>query len=382
MEHALGERARVAEGSAVRVVLAGGGTGGHVYPSLAVGRALADETSARGEELELLYIGIHGREDEKLVPREGIAFRAISAGPMRVSSPIAFVGNVVKLARGTLQSIAILRGFEPDAVFATGGYASVPVGIAARLLRQPLVVYLPDVTPGLAVRLLSRVATRMTTTSEQALKYLPAKKTSVVVGYPVRPEFWSVDRAGARARFGIDADANVVLVTAGSLGARAINDAVGAALPRLLEQAYVIHVTGVDGEAAAQERRAGLPAEQQARYRVHAYLDEMPAAMIAADLVVCRSGASSIGELPAAGAASILVPGEYEGWSQAPNAEYMRERGAAVVLRNAELARLGDVIIELLEDETRLAAMRAASSELARPDAARDLARALMEVAA
>jgi len=363
------------------VVLAGGGTGGHVYPGLAVARALESSMRERGQPLELLWLGVRGRVDETIVPREGIAFRAISAGALRVASPLTFALNVLRLGWGALQSAWILLRFKPDAVFATGGYASVPVGASARLLRKPLVVYLPDVTPGWAVRLLSRLATRMTTTSERALDHLPRDKTTVV-GYPVRAEFWSTDRAGARATLGLASDAKVLLVTAGSLGARRINEAIWPALPQLLERCDVLHVTGSADEAVADERRARLTPEQQARYHVRGYLPEMPAAMVAADLVVCRSGASTLGELPAAGAPAILVPGEYEGWSQAPNAEFLQAEGAAVMLRNRELDRLAETVIDLLADDARLASMRAAMKKLARPDAARDLARILVEVAA
>jgi len=364
------------------VVLAGGGTGGHVYPSLAVARALQAETKAKGEPLELLYIGVRGRVDETIVPREGIPFRTVSAGPLRVSSPVSFVTNVIRLAAGVAQSTWILRRARPDAIFATGGYASVPVGVAARLLRRPLVVFLPDVTPGWAVRLLSRLATRMTTTSERALAHLPVKKT-VVAGYPVREEFWSLTREDARTRMGLPLDAKVLLVTGASLGARAINDAVIEALPRLLERCVVVHVTGAADEERALEARGRMAdAAIRERFVVRGYLDDMAAAMVAADLAVMRAGASTLGELPASGLPAVLVPGEYEGWSQAPNAEYLQAEGAAVMLRNAELGRLADVVLELLADEPRLTAMRDAARRLARPDAARDLARTLMEVAA
>ena len=365
----------------MRVVLAGGGTGGHVYPGLAVAHALEGETKAKGEPLELLYIGVHGRVDETIVPREGIAFRAVSAGPLRVSSPVSFVANLMLLAAGVVQSVWILLRARPDAVFATGGYASVPVGVAARLLRKPLVVFLPDVTPGWAVRLLSRLATRMTTSSERALAHLPAKKT-VVAGYPVRAEFWSLSRERARGRMGLPLDAKVLLVTGASLGARAINDAVIAALPRLLERCIVVHVTGAADEGRAMAARGRLGAELQTSYVVRGYMDDMPAAMIAADLAAMRAGASTLGELPAAGLPAVLVPGEYEGWSQTPNAEYLQAAGAAVTLRNAELGRLADVVLELLQDDARLASMHDAARRLARPDAARDLARTMMEVAA
>ncbi len=363
------------------MLFAGGGTGGHVYPSLSVARALEEELRARGETLEMLYVGVRGRIDETIVPREGVAFRAVAAGQLRVASPLTFARNALKLAQGMLQSLSIVREFKPDAIFATGGYASVPVGGAARILRRPLVVYLPDVTPGWAVRLLSRLATRMATTSERGLAYLPRTRTTVA-GYPVRPEFWTLDRASSRARLGLTADRKLLLATGASLGAHAINRAVIAALPQLLAHADVLHMTGANDEPWANDERVKLSADMRARYHVRGYIDDMPAAMHAADLVVCRAGASTLGELPAAGAPAVLIPGEYEGWSQAPNAEFLQSKGAAVMLHNSELDRLADTVVALLADDTRLAAMRAAAKTLARPDAARDIARMLIEVAA
>lgn len=362
------------------MVFAGGGTGGHVYPGLSVARALEREMRERGEALEMLYIGVRGRVDEQIVPREGIAFRAISAGQLRVSSPVTFARNMLRLAWGVVQSLRILMRVRPDAVFATGGYASVPVGVAARLLRRPLVVYLPDVTPGWAVRLLSRLATRMATTSERALDDLPREKT-VVAGYPVRGDFFSLSKTEARERLGLPAGATVVLVTGASLGARAINQAIIAALPDLLPKAYVLHLTGRGDEGWAHQRRADLPEALRDRYHVRAYIDDMPAAMLAADLAVSRAGASTLGELPAAGLPAVLVPGEYEGWSQAPNAEFLESQGAAVMLRNRELDRLGALLLELIDDSARRERMSDAMRRLARPNAARDLALTLLEAA-
>lgn len=338
-------------------------------------------SAARGQALDLQYVGIRGRVDEQIVPAAGIPFRAIDAGQLRVGSPVAFARNLLRGVRGVAQAWGIIGAFRPQVVFATGGYASVPVGVAAKLRRTPLVVYLPDVTPGWAVRLLARLATRMATTSERALPHLPRDRTSVV-GYPVRERFWSLDRAAARAALRLPAEGRVLLVTAGSLGARTINDAVFAGLPALLTAAHVVHITGAGDEARALSMRSSLTPEQQARYHVHAYYDDMPAAMHAADLVVSRAGASSLGELPAAGAAAILVPGEYEGWSQAPNAEFLQDHGAAVLLRNAGLDRLGETVLALLADDARLDGMATEMRGLARPHAAEELAALLVEVAA
>jgi UDP-N-acetylglucosamine--N-acetylmuramyl-(pentapeptide) pyrophosphoryl-undecaprenol N-acetylglucosamine transferase len=333
------------------------------------------------ERADLLFIGVRGRLDENIVSREGVAFEAVSAAPLRVGISFAAVSGVAALLAGTMQSWGILRRFRPDVVFATGGYASVPVGLAARLQRSPLVVYLPDVSPGWAVRLLSRLATKIATTSERSLEALPAGKTTVT-GYPVRDAFWSTTRAGARSRLGVPADAKVLLVTGASQGAQRINDAVFAQLPELLAVAHVIHITGAAEETRGHARRDALPADERGRYHVFGFLDDMPAAMAAADLAVTRAGASVLGELPAAALPAILVPGEYEGGhTQWPNARYMESEGAAVTLSNSELDRLAGVISELLADEPRRLTLQAALRRLARPHATERIASMVREAA-
>jgi len=369
------------------VVLSGGGTGGHIYPALAVAEALRREAGPEGPP-ELLYIGVRGRMDERIVGPSGLPFEAVRAGPLRVRSPIGFVRGIANLLAGSAQAWRLLGRFRPDAVFATGGYASVPVGVAARARRRPLVVYLPDVRPGWAVRLLARLATRIATTTDRSLAELPAGKAEAV-GYPVRESFWSANREQARARLGLPLDEKVLLVTGASQGARRLNTAVSEQLDALLAVCHVVHQTGRADEAALLARRAALSPEQQRRYHVHAYLSDPPAgragmagAMAAADLAVMRSGASTLGELPAAGLPAVLVPGVYEGWDQTPNARYLEEQDAAVVLPNDQLDRLADVVRELLADEARRLAMAAAVRGLARPDAARRIAQIVREAAA
>lgn len=368
----------------MRVVLSGGGTGGHVYPALAVGQALREEAS---EPLELLYVGVRGRMDEAIVQPTGLPFEAVRAGPLRVGSPLRALRSLVDLALGTAQAWWLLRRFRPDAVFATGGYASVPVGIAARLRRRPLLVYLPDVRPGWAVRLLSRLATRIATTTERSLGELPAGKATAV-GYPVREAFWSVNRDEARRKLGLPLDAKVLLVSGASQGAHRLNAAVAEQLDGLLELCHVMHLTGRADEAELRARRDALPEAKRERYHVFGYLDDPPRAragmaeaMAAADLAVMRAGASTLGELPAAGLPAVLVPGVYEGWDQGPNARYLEEQGAAVVLENDKLERLTGVVRELLSDPEGRGAMGEAARRLAQPEAARRLARMVHEAA-
>lgn len=360
------------------MVLSGGGTGGHVYPALAVGEALRRESNG---PLELLYVGVRGRLDEQIVRSTGLPFEAVRAGPLRVGSPLRALGSAFGLLVGTVQAWRLLRRFRPNVVFATGGYASVPVGIAARLLGRPLIVYLPDVRPGWAVRLLARLATRIATTSERSLDELPAGKATVT-GYPVRDFFWSTNRSEARRKLGLPEDGWVVLVSGASQGAHRINAAVSEQLESLLALAYVVHLTGRADEAELRARREALPEALRDRYRVIGYTDDMASLMAAADLAVLRAGASVLGELPAVGLPAVLVPGVYEGWDQSPNARYLEGRGAAVVLGNDELERLTQVVRELLSDDARRRAMGEAARRLAQPEAAQRIARLVREAAA
>jgi UDP-N-acetylglucosamine--N-acetylmuramyl-(pentapeptide) pyrophosphoryl-undecaprenol N-acetylglucosamine transferase len=345
---------------------------------LAVAEALRQQAGNDGPP-ELLYVGVPGRMDDSIVRQAGLALATVRAGPLRVGSPLAMLRGLANLAVGTVQAWRLLGRFRPDAVFATGGYASVPVGIAARCRRRPLLVYLPDVRPGWAVRLLSRLATRIASTTERSLSELPADK-ALAVGYPVREAFWSANRDEARRRLGLPQDAKVLLVSGASQGAHSLNLAVSEQLDGLLDLCHVLHLTGAADEASAHAKRDALPEAKRARYHVFGYLEQMADAMAAADLAVMRSGASVLGELPAVGLPAILVPGVYEGgYDQRENARFLKEQGAAFVLESALLDLLTDSVRELLADDTRRLAMAEAVRRLAQPDAAKRIARMLRD---
>jgi UDP-N-acetylglucosamine--N-acetylmuramyl-(pentapeptide) pyrophosphoryl-undecaprenol N-acetylglucosamine transferase len=354
----------------MRFVLAGGGTGGHVYPALSV----AEYLKRAAPETELLYIGTRSGAEQRLVPPSGIPFRSVHAGQVRGKAPWQTAASVVRLGRGVIEARAGIAAFRPDAVFATGGYASVPVLLAARLAGIPLTVFLPDVYPGWAVRLAARLATRVATSTQGALAFLPREKAQVT-GYPLRPEFWSLRREEARRRLGLGTG-TVLLVSGASTGSRSLNDGVMAALPGLLDITEVLHLTGAADLRRVAEARAALPLSQQARYHVLGYLEEMPLAMIAADLALMRAGASCLAEPPAAGLPAILVPGPFS--DQRRNADYMAAEGAAIVLDQGRLQQLLDLIRSLVANTDRLGAMAAAARRLARPDAARSLASMLL----
>ena len=345
----------------MRLVIGGGGTAGHVYPGL----ALLEQWP--GPPPDVWWFGRSGGMEESLVTGAGVEFFGLRAGPLRGKSPVQVVVNAARLAGGAWQAWRRLRLVRPDVVLTTGGFVSVPVAIGSKLAGVPLVVFLPDVKPGLAVRAQRRMASRLA----YAFGPLDPGAPGVVTGYPVRERFRNTDPRTARTRLGLDPDLPVVLIYGGSQGARPINSAVLADLSGLLGLAQLIHVCGELDYDRIAKVRSGLGAPDQDRYQLHAFLgDSLADAMGAADLCVARAGASTLAELPALGLPAILVPGSFS--DQAANAEYLAGQGAALCLGQDQLSpgRLESVVSDLLNDVDRLAAMSRASRALARPDAA------------
>lgn len=362
----------------MKFALAGGGTGGHAYPSLTVGEALRVGGGGTRGDVDLVYYGNEHGPERALAQAAGIEFLAVPSSQVR-GGPWRLLRGSLNLLRGRRAALALLRRDRPAALFATGGYASAPVGWAARRAGVPLLVFLPDVQPGWAVRFLSRHATRIACSVDGSLAALPGGKT-VVTGYPVRPQFAQATRAEGIARFGLDPTLRTLLVTGGSLGARPINVTVAEALPRLLERAQVLHITGREDASWLTEEHARLPDGLRDRYHVHAYTEEMAWAMAASDLAVTRAGASTLGELPMAGLPAIVIPGAFS--DQQANAHYLMQRGAAVMLTSDDLPRLETEVLRLLEDDTTREAMAASMRALAHPDAAERLAALMREMAA
>jgi len=364
----------------MRVAFCGGGTGGHVYPALTVAAAMRARAGGP-EKLDILYVGVRGKIDGELVRREKIEFRAVTARPLRVGSLAGTTRGALSLLQGTAEAYRILKGFRPDAVFATGGYGSVGVGLAARILGRPLLLFLPDVEPGLAVRTLARVASRIAVTVTPALSALPSGRAEVT-GYPVRSAFFEARRDDARERLRLHPTLPTLLVSGASSGAHRINRAVLSWAPDFLRVGQIIHLCGRGDEAWLRDEREKLPLDLRERYHLYGYLHEdIALALAAADVAIMRSGASTLGELPATRLPAVLVPGEYEGWDQGPNARFLAESGAAIVLPQGRLAELQPTVMALLADSERRAQMSEALAALARPDAADRLARMTLDIA-
>jgi len=382
---------KAASSPTLRVVIAGGGTGGHLYPGLAIAACL--QRRHRGAEIR--FIGTRRLEASK-VPQAGYAFRAISvegiAGPLRFSGLWRRLKGLAQLASGLplWQSLWLLGRFKPDVVVGTGGYVCGPVVLAARLLRIPSLSVEQNQFPGITTRALARwvkVAVVVSEESAQLLRRLRPELRTEVVGTPVRPEVIETRREQGVAALGLDPGKRTLLAFGGSIGSLALNRALVGALKRLGQQEWfsrevqVLHLTGERNPVRLEpEGAAALGLHYQAR----PYLDEMHLALAAADLVVCRAGGTSLAEVAARGIPAIIVP-----WAGAANREQERnaqplvEAGGAILIREEELTeeRLAAEVGALLRDPERLGEMSRRSRRVGRPEAAERVVALIEELA-
>lgn len=329
----------------------------------------------------MLYVGSEGGVEAQLVARANLPYRAIATGQLRGRAPWVIARNLLRMGKGTWQMHHLLGQFEADVCLVTGGYVSAPVVLAARQHQVPVMIYLPDITPGLAVRALGLLAQRVAVSVPDSTRFFSGK--AVVTGYPVRAELFEVSRDDARRQLGLEVGETTLLVMGGSHGARSINRALVANLDALLPLAQIIHISGQLDWPWVRERALQLPSRLAARYRLFAYLhEEMPAALAAADLVLARAGASTLGELPALGLPGLLVPYPYAGRHQQVNAAYLAHHGAARILDDADLStRLLPELKVLLTNIEIRQRMAAAAKSLARPQAALHIASELRQLA-
>jgi UDP-N-acetylglucosamine--N-acetylmuramyl-(pentapeptide) pyrophosphoryl-undecaprenol N-acetylglucosamine transferase len=365
----------------MRVLVCAGGTGGGIYPALA---AVGELQKSGIKTDSILWIGTKGEMEETLVPRSGIRLVTVAGGPIIGVPATTRVRNAARLTWSVGTASGIIREFQPQVMFMTGGYVAAPVAIAARRHQVPIVIFLPDVEPGSSIRLAIPLAKSIACTTEGSRQFVPAQKM-VVTGYPVRPDIRVASHMSpeeALARFDLKPGRPTLLVFGGSRGARNINRALMSILPTLLSETQVIHISGNLTWPEVESNASTLPAELRAYYRPYPYLHEnMGPAFRSADLVVARAGASMLGEGPAFGLPAILVPLTFAWRYQKVNADYLTERGAAVQLTDETLFdELLPTLRQLLLAPYRLAAMREAAIALDKPEAAEHLARLILNV--
>jgi len=399
----------------LRILITGGGTGGHVSPALAVVqkiRAMADRLDRRPV---FRYLGSNGGVEKELADEAGIDFAGVQTGKLRRARrwwQMISRKNIVDLARvpvGVAQAFAEVKRYRPHVVLATGGYVAVPPVIAAAMRRVPVLIHEQTVQIGLANKIASRFASKIALTFEGSALELPVnlRQKAFITGNPVRSVIFDGDRQRAMERFGFittspspvptgegaggEVSFPTIYITGGALGARILNRAVASILPELLQKTRVIHQCGRQPEGTEQDfdllstEAAGLADDLRLRYFVTPFIrEEIGDVYALSDIVVGRSGAGTVAEICALGKPAVLVPLVPTGGDeQTKNAKRLADIGGAVIIKNADLTGpiLLDTITRLLADPDKLNTMAAASGTLATPNAADDLATALISLA-
>jgi UDP-N-acetylglucosamine--N-acetylmuramyl-(pentapeptide) pyrophosphoryl-undecaprenol N-acetylglucosamine transferase len=360
----------------MRFLVSGGGTGGHIFPALAVARALRDAQP----DLELSYLGgVRGME-RRLVGAAGLAYDELVVRSLRSGGVnVHLVLDPLRLGASVPQAWWLLRRLRPDVIFTSGGYLGIPLVLAARARRIPSLVWEGNVVAGRATAAVGRLADRVAVSFPPTLATFPGR--SFVSGTPIR-SFADISRGSARARFGLADDDRLLLAFGGSQAVARITAAIEGSLAEVLPDWQVLHVAGEAGMAAAEAARDRLAAELRDRYRPVPFLaEEMGEALVAADLVLGRAGSSTCAEVTAVGVASILVPYPYAGAHQRENAAWLADQGAALLVPDAELdaTRLVAETRRLLEGAER-ARLAEAARALGRPQAAEEIAAELIRM--
>ena len=354
----------------MRVLIAGGGTGGHLYPGI----ALARELLRRDPATQIVFVGTAQGIEASVVPREGFRLDLIRVSGLKGKSGAARWRGFLLLPIAALDAWRLISRHAPDVVVGVGGFASGPVLALAAVRRYPTMLLEQNALPGITNRLLAPLVRVAAVNFEEALRYFP--RTGFVAGNPVRPEFFQANDRESNAEADTPRSAARVLIFGGSQGAHAINLAMVEAASRLAATGLRLAITHQTGErdldlVRAAYQRAALPA------RVEAFIFEIDGEMKAADLVVCRAGATTLAELTAAGRPAILVPlPTATDDHQRKNAEVLARAGAAIVVEERDLSgeRLAAAISGLVADGEARGRMAAAARTMARPDAAERIA--------
>lgn len=372
----------MANSGKLNIVLTGGGTGGHLYPALAVAELL----QAHPEVGELLYIGDNRRIEAEKVPQLGLRFEGLTCSGMPRGKQIGKLFNwLVELFKATQHCKKLMERFQPDAVLATGGYATAPVLLAALWLKLPYVIHEPDARPGLVNKAFARWANQVTAAFEAAKPSLKNERFTAT-GNPLRSDLGQLSKAAGLKQLGLDWNPNkpVLLVLGGSLGARTLNTTIVETLPTLTEELglKVLHQTGPKLYEETLEALGHLAHHPD--YCVRPYFDTMPAVWAAGDFVLCRAGSLTLSEVTMAGLPSILVPYPHAAANhQAHNAKAMQEAGASLMMLDSECdaEHLLALLKPLLHNQTLRDNMAKAAKQSAKPNAARDVLTYLLAAA-
>ncbi|RPF46780.1 UDP-N-acetylglucosamine-N-acetylmuramylpentapeptide N-acetylglucosamine transferase [Thermodesulfitimonas autotrophica] len=366
----------------LRFIIAGGGTGGHIYPALAIARGLKQAFPG----CEVLYVGTARGLEADIVPKAGFPFRTITAAGLKRRLTLRNLWSLALALKGAGEAVRLVRDVRPAVVVGTGGYVSGPVLLAAYLCRVPFLIHEQNAFPGLTNRLFARVAACVALTFPEAGRFLPRGVRTKVTGLPVREEIRNADREGARARLNVGEE-TVLLSFGGSRGAERLNRAIAELIPAFGGRPGVrlFHATGTAGYDKFREwlRIKGIDLSSWGNITVVPYFYQIADYLAAADLVICRAGAATIAELTCLGRPAILVPYPYATANhQEFNARALAAQGAAVVIRDAVLTpeRLVEEVERLLAAPAALREMAARSASLGKPDALEQIIACIKEI--
>ena len=357
----------------MKVIISGGGTGGHIYPALSI----AETLSGRDKKTQVLYIGTSTGLESRLVPQLGYRFETVRVKGFRRKLSAETLGTFIELIKGMKDAAGILKDYKPDMVVGTGGYVAGPVLMAAYLKGVPTLIHEQNVLPGLTNRILGRFSSCVAVSFDQAVKYFKNRDKVVVTGNPIRTEMLSINKDEARKKLGLDKSIPIAVSFGGSRGSDKLNAAMAEVIKNLAGEGGfgLLHATGeerYDG-FLADLKSQNVELENCSSIRVMPYLHRIHEALAAADLVVTSAGAITIAEITAMGLPAVLIPKSHAVDNhQEYNARALEKEGAAVVLLEKDLdgRRLYEEISRLIKDRNKLKTMGRASKNMARTDAA------------
>lgn len=360
----------------MKAILTGGGTGGHIYPALSVGLDL------KKQGWKILYIGSKNSWEKKLIVDKGLRFKAINVAPLPRKLTLKLIISILKSLQGFFQARHIIKKFQPDVIFGTGGFVAGPVVEAGSLSGYPTIIHEQNVYPGITNRLLSYTVDKVALNFKEAIDYFPGKvaEKSVVTGNPVRKSILETSREQGLANLGLDNSRKTLLVFGGSQGARTINQAMFKVCEYFQQKSWlqIIYITGKDkyDKIIEEFKKRDLKLDKINNIKIMPYLHNMEWAYAIANLIVYRAGATGLAEITARGIPAILVPYPYAtGNHQEYNAQILEKHGAAIVVSDTELT--GDLLIdkikELIVNEKLLVKMKKNSKKMGQPKAVDNL---------
>lgn len=367
----------------MRVLFAGGGTGGHIYPAIAIAKAL----KATEHNTEIMFLGAERGMECQLVPKEGFNLHTVPVSGLSRKNPLQAANALLLAAAGVQRARRIVREFRPDVAVGTGGYVSGPVILAAALSGVPTLIHEQNAFPGLTTRALSRFARVVAVSHSEAKEHLGRARKVVVTGMPIREAFFSMTKNEGRRRLGIPDDAKVVLAVGGSGGALHMNKVLAEAAPELLADPHTL-LLQISGEryyerVVSWQTELSLEADTRSRWQIIRFMYDMPAALAAADLVISRAGSSTLAEIAAVGTPAIIIPSpNVTDNHQEHNANALVRKEAALMIRDQLLSRqtLLYNVESLFKQPHRLTQMAENSRKASFPHATDDLVRLVIDL--